>query len=204
MSSIEFKKVSIILIFASALIMSGCNLFSTRTPEEPNKKKSSFVPPTSASIVISNFINSITEKNVENYIACLSDTSQGDRQSFLFHASSEAMSAYSSTFVSWNLFSERRYFSTLINSTPADITPSFTFLNGKFDVLSPDSAVFTSSYMLKVNHTIDALAKSYSGIMQLTIVPRTSGLWSIRTWYDLQNSSDSLQSWSILKARLAN
>jgi hypothetical protein len=198
------KSIFIILLVSISIVLGGCDLFSTRTPEEPNKKKSSFVPPTSASIVISNFINSITEKNVDNYIACLADTSQGDRFPFFYRPSSEASATYSSTFMSWNLFSERRYFSTLLNATPTDIIPAISLINGKFDVLSPDSAVFTSSYLLSVKHTIDALAKSYAGTLQLTIVPRTSGLWSIRTWYDIQNTSDSLQSWSILKARLAN
>ena len=67
------------------------------TPEKPDQTRSNFEPPVAEEIVISNLKSSLTDKNVQNYIACFVDTIFANR-SFTFSASSEALSALSSFF----------------------------------------------------------------------------------------------------------
>ncbi len=194
--------ITIILTFS--LTLSACGLFETREAAPPDTGKSSFVPPTSPNIVISNFISAVDEKNVENYIACLADTAQSDKYYFYFKPTADAFALYSSIFGNWSLHSERNYFNTMISAMPDDVNPDIKLLNTRFEVLLPDSAVFVADYNLIVEHSIASVNKQFSGTLQFTIYPRNNGLWSIKTWYDLQNNADSIQSWSFLKAQLAN
>ena len=196
------KIITIILL--TIITLTGCGLFETREPETPDTGKSSFVPPTSPNIVISNFISAIDEKNVENYIACLADTAQSDEYYFYFKPTADAYALYSSIFGNWTLYSERNYFNTMISAMPADVYPDIKLINTRFEILLPDSAVFVADYDLTVQHSIASVEKRFSGTLQFTIYPRSNGLWSIKTWYDLQNNADTIQSWSFLKAQLAN
>lgn len=181
----------------------GCELFMTRTPEEPNTKKSSFQPPTSPSIVIDNFINSIIEKNPDNYIACFYyETNHNQRFSFV--PSNEVRTTYASLFQDWNTQKERFYFSSLMNNLPLDVKPEIKIDIVPFDLLVPDSAVFNSNYYLYLNHTIENYPKVFTGNLQFTIIPNKSGLWSILRWTDNKNEKDTNSTWSVLKVRFSN
>ena len=184
--------------------MTSCELFTTRNPEAPDKNKSTFIPPTSPSIVVSNFISSIIEKNSSNYISCLADTTQNDKYPFNFRPTGDAATLYASIFQSWSLASERNYFNKLITATAIDVKPELTFENSRFDILLPDSALFVADYNLKINHDIAYINKEFRGTMQLIIFPRNNGLWSIKNWTDLKFVNDSIPSWSFLKGQLSN
>ena len=194
----------IALFIALTLILSACDMFSTRNPEEPDTGKSSFVPPTSPSIVISNFVSAVAEKNVENYLLCLADTAQSDKFYFYFKPTADAFALYSSIFVNWSRHSERNYFNKLITNMPDEVYPKISLTNTRFEVLLPDSAVFVADYDLKVEHLINSVKKHFNGRLQFTVYPRDNGLWSIKSWYDYDVIQDTVQSWSFLKAQLAN
>jgi hypothetical protein len=191
--------------FLFIILFCSCNLFSSRSPEAPDTGKSNYQLPTTASIVISNFKNTIIEKNVNNYILCFADTSQGDKRAYTFFASSQANAIYSSVFQNWNINSERQYFNTLINNTPQDNVPTIIFSNSRFDVLAPDSAVYTTDYYLYINHTKSSTNKYFAGTLQLSLSQRPSGLWSIYQWIDSSPSGvDTVKStWSMLKAQFS-
>lgn len=177
-----------------------------REPEPPDTGRANFEPPTSPAIVIANLQNAIKEKNVENYIACLADTSQQDPKHFTFVPSSDAMSLYSSIFQYWNLFSERAYLNKLFSSLPIDIVPEVKLNNSRFDIMLPDSAVFIADYSFNINQNKANNEELFLGTMQLILFPRSNGLWSIKTWFDFQQKSDttSANTWSILKAMYGN
>jgi hypothetical protein len=193
----------ILIIFAIILLLSSCNLFTTRNPETPNTGKSNFQPPTSADIVISNFKYAVIEKNVDNYIQCFADTSQNTKRNFIFIASSEANAVFN--FQNWNVNSERQYFNSLINKTPLDNVPVIIFSNSRFDVSSTDSTVFTSDYYLYVNHSDSTFSKKFAGTLQFSLSPKSSGLWSIYQWIDSSPSgNDTIKStWSMMKAKFS-
>jgi hypothetical protein len=183
-------------------LISGCGLFETRTPEQPDSKKSSFESPFSASIVINNLVNSIAEKNVEDYTKCFSDTTQGDSKPFLFIASQEATTRYQNLFNFWNLANERRYFLSLMSSVLSDSIPSLNLANKtRFDIMMADSAIITSDYELNVPHTNSNNIKTAKGTLQLVIYRRSSGWWTIHRWTDSKRQTDSTETWSIMKAQ---
>jgi len=197
-------KLKIWLIILTTALLTGCELFTTRDPELPEAGRSNYVPPTSPSVVVSNFIAAIVEKNVENYIACLADTSSSDKYAFQFNPTADAFALYSSIFRNWNHYAERNYFNKLISTMPAEISPQISFQNTRFEILLPDSAVFVADYDLVVEHLTANVDTRFKGTLQFTIYPRDNGLWSIKTWYDLQNVQDTVKSWSFLKAQMAN
>lgn len=193
------------LLVITVLLLVSCGLFSTREPELPNTRKSTFIPPTSPSIVISNLSYSISEKNVDNYIACFDDGTDIMKRKYSFIPSADVYAIYSSLFLNWDLLSERTYFKTLINSLEKDGKFELKLSNQKFDILSPDSSVFTCNYFLTANHTISGLPQNVNGILQFVFYPKNNGLWSIVSWNDIKSSGDSIPfSWSYLKAKLSN
>jgi hypothetical protein len=191
-----------LLYFLVAFIITSCGLFETRTPESPTKDKSSYLPPTSANIVISNFINAIQEKNSENYTANFSTDDSEIR--FVFQATANAHAIYTSLFESWDIDDERRAFLSMISNLQEETKPVLSISNQKFDVLSPDSAVFVADYLLNISHDMGSIDTDFSGTLQFTLFPKTDGLWCIQRWVDIKTNEDSLESWSILKAVFAN
>jgi hypothetical protein len=192
--------VSIIFL----LSISACNLFSTRQPEKPNSETGNFVPATNPNLVITNLENSISDLNVDNFIQCLSDSSRKDVRFFEFIPSADAMSVYASLFHNWDILSERRAFTNLIIQSSLSQKPLLTLNDKHFDILLPDSAVFSSNYSLSVLFEGETSVDIYSGIMQLTMTPEPNGLWSIVRWIDVSDGADSTKSWSYLKAILTN
>ena len=200
------KKI-IYIFFVCIAFLAGCNLFSTRTPETPINKKSSYVPPTSSDIVIKNLQASIAEKNVDDYISCLSEFSDISGSSkFTFKPTSDVFAAYASIFQNWNLDAERKYFNTMINRIPNDIVPDLKLFNQQTIALQPDSVMYAFDYILNVQHSLEGAPKIVSGTMQLTIIlKQATGLWSISTWIDTKSSNDTIPySWSWLKVKFFN
>lgn len=198
------KTICQILILLS-IISTGCDVFSTRTPEPPDSGRSGFLPPTTASIVLTNFINSIKEKNSENFIACLSDTSTSNIN-FSFVPSSEALVKFPGKFNIWNKQSELRSFNSVLASIKDNNTPNLVFSKGlnEYEILTSDSAVFYSNYVLHIPHSKDNIPTNFEGTIQLTL-NLYNQKWSISKWVDISSMEDSLKfSWSILKASFSD
>lgn len=193
------KKIIIILAFTFGV--QACDMFSTRNPEDPNTGQSSFIPPTSPEIVITNLQNAILEKNAENYISCFTDSVPYLIKSYVFTPTADANSKYPSLFSSWNLYSERQYFISLVSAIPNELSPRLTFSENKFDLLSTDSAVYKASYYLNTNHSVTSTSEIFAGKLYFTLFPDNNGLWAIGSWIDLVNENDTISvSWSNLKA----
>ena len=194
-----FFKCFIIIIFS--FFLNSCDFFSTRNSEQPNSGKTSFKPPTSYEIVLQNFINSITEKNVDNYIKCFSDTLQNECCKYTFYPSREAYDFYSSIFNEWDLTSERKYFSAFIASVQKETIPEIMLTQTDIDNIVADSAVLVRDYTLSFVRNLSGKTEKYSGRLIFTIIPGRNGLWSIFRWTDMKASSDSeSNTWSLLKA----
>jgi hypothetical protein len=134
----------------------------------------------------------------------LSDTTQGDINQYYYYPTADALTIYSSVFQSWNLASERNYFDKLMTSTGADVKPELLLNNPRFEILLPDSALFSTDYTLRINHDINFVSKEFKGSLQFIIYPRNNGLWTIKQWTDINHGNDSIGSWSFLKAQLSN
>jgi hypothetical protein len=194
-----------ILYLLFAFFLNGCDLLSTRSPEKPDTGRSTFQPPTDAGIVIENFKNAFKENNTENFIACLSDTSQTKSYLFTYVPTAEANGIYASIFQSWTISSERRAFNSIITKIQEGTYLDLTFENPHFELTSPDSTVFVSNYQIKIYHNIATIPKIFAGTVQFTIVPASNGLWSIYRWTDTKLNNDTIKdTWSILKAQFYN
>ena len=87
------------------LIFSGCkNPFKTRSSAAPTGPRGTWNPPTTPETVIQNLYNAYTEKIIDNYVMCFSD-------SFVFSAPEDSIEAIGQNqperFWNWNLAVER-------------------------------------------------------------------------------------------------
>ncbi|HQI42450.1 MAG: hypothetical protein B6D44_07715 [Ignavibacteriales bacterium UTCHB2] len=189
------KKI-VLIIFLSFVAVS-CNLFDTRNAEEPDKGKSSFIPPVRAEDVIKNLKNSFIDKNVQNYIACFVDTLFANKK-FSFSASSEAIALYQVFLQGWGLNEEKRYFNSVINKVPADFPITLTFSDENYSNLSGDSLIYTASYNLNLPiSNADPTPANYAGILQFNMLRDMRSEWVIYYWKDTRG--ESLPGWSELK-----
>lgn len=196
------------ILIALAPFFQSC-IFVTREPEPPDTRRSSFQPPTSAQLVVTNFQASLREKNVENYIQCLvsSDTGAtsaiGTRR-YTFEPSAEASARFGGVFAGWNVTRERQAFIALTAKISAQSAPSLVLTNDRFELLSPDSAVYVSDYRLQPNYNLSGAPEAFSGTLRFTIASFPNGFWAISRWSDQTSGQSALPTWSTLKAQFAN
>jgi len=177
------------------LLIAGCDFFITREPEKPDQGRANFLPPTEPHIVIENLKNAFTDKNVQNYVACLVDTFFTSKK-FRFIPSSEAASTFVFLTQDWSVFEERKYFSSIVSKVPKDFPITLSITDENYSSLSGDTILYTSNYFINVPHN-STEPKSYAGNLQFNMVRDSRSNWSIYLWKDTR--SGSLPSWSELK-----
>ncbi len=182
-------------------IFQGCDILSTRTPEKPSESGSSFVPPTSPSIVIDNLTNAIRDRNTENYIKCFVD-STFSQYSFSFQATQSAQTASGPLFRDWNLVSERAYFENLRARVPTGGESTLILTDAKFESIQADSAIYTAAYTLIVQHTVQNIPQEARGMLLFVLSVDRNNNWAIHRWID--NKTGDYFSWSDLKARFSS
>ncbi|MEK7728255.1 MAG: hypothetical protein AAB354_07550, partial [candidate division KSB1 bacterium] len=147
-----FKKDSkpLTLLVFCALLLSCENPFATRTPEKPKGTGSRYIPPFSAEIVLENMRNAISDRNVENYLRCFTDSTRtGER--FRYEPDAATGNQYPGVFNQWGLAQERDYFSQLRAALPTDSLRSLR-LDSLQTITFNDSAQFARAYELNVRH----------------------------------------------------
>lgn len=190
-------KKPLILILLTLLLISGCELFTTRTPEMPDDNAINYPPATSPVILITNFNNSIKSLNPDNYYDCLLKNNENN---FIYQyiPDPDAQARYGIIFTQWNALSERNFMNGLKSSVEFMITPQFDWEDEKFEVMTSDSAIYFGQYKLIIS--LQKKSEIFQGIARLVLFRSNSGLWFIKTWQDFQlNSSDTLKTFSILK-----
>jgi len=182
-------------------VFQGCDILNTRTPEKPSESGSSFVPPTSPSIVIDNLTNAIRERNTENYIKCFIDTTFS-QYSFSFQATQSAQTASGPLFHDWNLASERAYFENLCSRVPPGGESTLILTDAKFESIQADSAIYTAAYTLIVQHTVQNIPQQAQGTLLFVLSLDRNNNWAIHRWIDNKTGNDF--SWSDFKARFSS
>lgn len=180
-----------------AFIFAGCDLFTTRTAEQPNQPRSNFQQAVTPQLLIENLVNSLKDKNVENYLACLSDSSF-TKKIFVFSASSSALSQYPSLSENWNKKNEEQYFNNMIVRVPDNLNITLTLSNESYSPQA-DSVIYTASYFLSVPTQDPNFPQNYQGDLRFNMIRDSRAIWSIYYWQDTKNSQ--LPSWSELKGR---
>lgn len=178
----------------------GCKSpFSTREAEPPKTPQSSWTPAHSPYQVLSNMQKAILERNVENYLRCLVDTSYSDK-TFSFDPDPEVAANYPGIFVAWNKEKEMTVIQQVFSLVPTDSTSFLKFKEEIREIVASDSAVFARGYRLELHHMQSTLPMVYEGQVELWLVPDQRGEWATYRWID--NSVTGFPSWSLLKASL--
>lgn len=186
------NKISLILTFQ--ILISGCELFTTREAEMPDQGRSNFQQATEPEIVISNLKNSFSDKNVQNYLACFVDTSFSSRKYF-FQPSSEAVSQFPFLLDNWDLSDEQRYFNSLIASVQKDF-PLTLLMNDEKYTRSGDTVIYSSTYFINLSISQPSIS-IYQGSLQFYMLNDARSVWVIYYWQDIK--LPDLPSWSELK-----
>lgn len=199
---------SLLRLLALVALLTGCDAFTTRTPERPGSSTVQFDQPVSELIVVSNMLNAIRQKNTDAFMLCLADTAHGyvPSQQYRFEPSAEAGARFGDKFTVWSRTEERQAFVALMSRLGPDQTPTLILDNAHFDIRLPDSAVYVATYRLELPIALPTVPTRVAGTLRWTIVPNRLGLWAISRWQDAPSSaSDSIpDTWSTLKALLVN
>ena len=181
---------------AMLLVYGGCDLFETRTPQNPSQSGSTFTDPTSQDVVINNLRYAISEKVKLNYLRCLADT-QSNGRNFSFTPTVEAASRYQGVFESWDRASEEQYFKNLSESRTGGVS-SLDFFDATWNPVASDEFLYTAKYHLIFQHQNGSVGQEARGNAQFYIARDNQSRWSIYRWVDLRDTSNV--TWSDLKA----
>jgi len=186
------------LLFGIMIIFCACRSpFSTREPETPVENQSSWMPPLSPELVLTNLQNAILERNSENFIRCLSSA----ERTYTFTPDPDVMANYGEIFNNWNITNEQTVIQQVFSLVPSDSSAFLIFPVDVREVPGADSTIFLKKYLLEIHSLQDDLPKIYEGQVEYWLYPNTQGEWSIYKWIDFTLGGS--QSWSYLKALLS-
>jgi hypothetical protein len=190
------KRIYFILF---AILISGCELFTTRSAESPSQARSDFQQAVTPDILITNFVSSLKDLNVQNYLACLSDSSYSHK-SFVFSPSSSALSQYPALSDNWGKKNEEVCFNNIKAKITVNLSMTLTLSNVS-ESPQGDSLVYSATYFLNVPTNDPAFPQNYEGTLIFDMIRDSRSIWSIYYWQDTKNNSSDLPSWSELKGR---
>jgi hypothetical protein len=183
-----------------SLFFNGCGLFGLRDAEIPTEPRSNFTPPTTPDIVLANLQSSITDKDINNYLQCIVDTSLTSKK-FVYIADISSQIQYP-IFKNWDISYEKNYFYNLLSLTNLQST-SLLFYTNVNTVTYSDSAIYDMDYLLRFDHQKTSVAKTLSGKLRFVMVINSKNLWAISGWIDIKGV-DTDTTWSVLKANFSN
>lgn len=186
----------VFIYILSALVFTGCDLLQTRDAETPNQPRSNYEQAVTPQQLLSNLVNSLKDKDVQNYINCLVDSSFSDKK-FYFSPSSGAQAQYPFLMSDWNIKDEDQYFKNLITKV-SDQTPITLALTNEQYSPQGDSLIYSATYSINVPNN-ESEPENYQGDLRFNMVRDSRSVWVIYYWQDTK--STSLPSWSELKGK---
>lgn len=190
------KKIFSFLICFFFLIY-GCDLLSVREGEKPDQPKGTFQYAVTFEDVISNLTNSIKEKNTQNYLSCLADSSYSNI-GFSFIPSAGSSSLYPALIDNWTRNSEEQYFKNLIIRTPQDQQLNLVIREAQ-SVYQGDTVIYSAKYSFLVPAFSNSETNIFQGELKFKIIRDTRFGWTIFNWQDIKNSESP--TWSELKGQ---
>ena len=184
---------------AGLLVLSACDLFSTREPEPPETRQSTWEPPLDAAQALINLQAAVYEHHLENFMACLVDPAYSERP-FVFEPDPETASAYPGRFVGWSCEAESRVMQQAFSLVGQSGTASLKLTQEAEEHPSADLTLWSGQYRLELGHATEGLPMVFEGHVIWHLAPDSRGYWSIFQWRDNALAGES--SWSALKAAL--
>ena len=188
--------ILLILIF----VVSSCDVFRTREPENPIQTRNTWIPATTVEILVDNLKSALSERSTENYLKCFVDSSLTGK-SFEFIPSVESFANYSTIYSNWRLQNERIYFENLKSKLRDGGGITLSLFNEERGTIQGDSVNYYADYLLIVNHSIENLNREFQGHLQFTLFRSVKGEWSISRWKDIKRNENL--TWSDLKGRFS-
>lgn len=192
-SMLKFHKILIFRIFILLVFLNCKSPFATREAEEPINSRSNREIPSGPEAVLRNLQSAIQEKNVIDYLYCL--TAKAEK--FTFIPDEFVRQNNPTAFVAWGLNAEKNHISWLSSSVPRD-SLSRLFLEDITSDVFADSAIMQRKYTLVLGHTSKGnLPREMRG-QAIFWIFKEEGYWFIHKWVDIGNPE--FPNWSILKA----
>ena len=192
----------------TALWAASCNLFTPRTPEEPQSAVSStlaFRPPTVADVVLTNLTNAFVSLSAVDYARTFSPAPTTDNlttSDFVFTPAPETAGVAATLFQNWTILSERRFFENFRSQTQRGSTPQFQLTIDERNITSPTELQLSVSYRLTASYNAADIPSVCRGRAVLRLLQSPQGFWYIREWRDFRGDIDFTI--SELKRRLIN
>jgi hypothetical protein len=187
-------KYGIYILLLAVLV--GCDIFTTRDPENPDQARSNYVVAFERETVIQNLINAFADKNADDYLKSFSKLEFTSRP-FQFVPSSTALARYLTIWNGWDISSEFQSFNNMINLVPDEFLIDLDLSEEpiSFSVFG-DSLRYTSEYIISVPQgSGDPLI--FEGNVEFSMIRDSRSIWVIYFWKD--NAVGDNPSWSDLK-----
>jgi hypothetical protein len=178
------------------LAVAGCDLFDTRTPEKPDSGRSTYIFPSTPDLAITNFINSLKEKNTQNYISCFVDTAYSAKQ-YHYIPTPGAATRYPAYILGWTINSEMTYLKNVFAKLSATDQLTVSLYDSTITRYANDSVQYVGRYVVQVPVKSNATQEVYSGRLLFTMVNDRRSAWVISTWEDF--GADTGKTWSDMK-----
>ena len=182
--------ISVSLV-ASPVVLTGCDVFSTREPVPPLEDAGTFGQPDTPDQVIVNIENAISELNAQNYRRSFAD-------GFEFGPTASAAATDPSIWTGWGAQDEESYFRAMVQAARLTSGNELRFNETTLSAVTPERFSFDAGYVLTINHRRPDLDATLQGRLVWTLEQDEDGLWRITEWIDRELGDAA--SWSDLKA----
>ncbi len=186
----------IIAYLALAILISACDLLTTRDAEDPETGRSSYIAATTPDQLFINLQNSFAEKIEKDYISNFVDSSFLNI-SYKFTPSSEAIVKYG-ILSEWDLEAEKSYFRNLVNNI-GDNKQVILSLQLISNSVTEKSENRNYNYSITLPIESESIPNFYKGNAFFNIRLDDNNQWVIVEWID--NKTEDYPSWSELKGR---
>jgi hypothetical protein len=182
----------LVLVMGLSIIVSGCDLFRTRSAESPDTGRHTWNTPRVPGDVLDNLTSAIFERDAVNYLRAF------DEQTFSYEADAVAL-AHDPSLAPWTYNTESRHVTRFFSegTVPRDSvlvcvygTPQETLLG--------DSAVVRVHYDLTAGIALTGAPHRMAGTADYYMRVGREGYWQVYLWKDSRTEEQS--TWSDLKS----
>jgi len=186
------KSFSILTLLVG--LIAGCDLWTTRSPEDPSNSTSNFVPASDPETLFQNLKSALQDGIVENYIACFVDVSYLKKEFVFIPASGTIIE--NPRLSSWNLQAEKEYFNELISKLKSGSSITFNYTIAQKDY---NSEYYEYVIDYAISFQSSSLSGEYQGTSRFKIYVDSRGQCVIVEWEDIKKND--YDCWSELKGR---
>jgi hypothetical protein len=189
------KLIIILFVVTAAILQLGCNIFDTRDAESPEQPRDNYETAYTPDILIDNLINSLRDKNTQNYLASFSDSNFSSKE-FIFDPSAGSALQFPELLNDWNKNNEESYLINIFSRMNEGELIQLELTNEDSNPFG-DSLIYSASYFLNVPHNDAENPVEFRGDLKFKLIRDSRLIWTIHYWQDIKSSD--YPTWSELK-----